>query len=886
MTPERWQTIKDVLATVLELDPAERSAYLETSCRGDDQLRREIELLLQDEDKASTGFLNQTAFAEMAADVLPVENSPWIGRRVGAYQIIQQIGAGGMGEVYRAVRADDQYRQEVALKVVRVGQDSGQVIHRFRNERQILASLEHPNIARLLDGGTTEEGLPYLVMEMIEGVPIGEFCDSHKLSIPDRLRLFIKVCSAVQYAHQRLIIHRDIKPSNILVTADGTPKLLDFGIAKVLGSDLLGQQDHTLTVYRVLTPGYASPEQIKDEPMTTASDVYSLGVVLYELLTGSSPYKATTRRPQELAVAVCQSEPEKPSLVVSRKPTEKDARSPGSAEQIAAARDSSLSKLQKQLTGDLDNIVLMALRKEPSRRYASAEQFGADLRRHLDSSPVLARKDTSSYRISKFVSRHKAGVVGSAAATLAVLAGLAFALHEAKAAREQAGMAEAQRIRAERRFNDVRKLAHSLMFEVHDSIRDLPGATSARKLLVSRAVEYLDSLSQESTGDVSLQRELAAAYDRVGDLLGYMGAANLGDLSGALQSYQKALAIREAAAHARPGDVAIQFELLNEYFHLSFVLLDVGDSKGALEVLSKGLPVAEGLSNTQADPKYRDMLAGFYWRTGSIQNETGDYSQAAESFRHAASIREPIALVPKANPWFRTHLAADYAGLAKALQNTGDLNAGLDAARKALQLLDQLSRSDPNNATLREFLGEAYMQSAPLLDKTRNTDQALQHYRNANRIFAELRRTDPSNSLARNNFASSEVRIAQQLLLKHQVQSAITQVRQAVAILEGIEHRNRYDSVTQAESYGTLGAAYRALADSQTSATTKADYLREARNWLQKSVALWRGLGTNGPADPAEQQDSRLASDELAKCESTLASLQHGGSNPSQAARQ
>lgn len=884
MTPERWQTIKDVLATVLELDPAERSTYLEASCKGDEQLRREIDLLLQDEDKASTGFLNQTAFAEMAARALPAEESPWIGRRVGAYQIVQQIGVGGMGEVYRAVRADDQYRQEVALKVVRTGQDSGQVIQRFRNERQILASLEHPNIARLLDGGTTEEGLPYLVMEMIEGVPIGEYCDKHALSILDRLKLFIQVCSAVQYAHQRLIIHRDIKPSNILVTADGTPKLLDFGIAKVLASDLLGQEDQTLTVYRVLTPGYASPEQVNDEPMTTASDVYSLGVVLYELLTGSSPYKSTTRRPQELAVAVRQVEPQKPSLAVARKPTERTARPSASVEEIAASRNSSPSRLRKQLAGDLDNIVLMALRKEPSRRYASAEQFGADLRRHLDSSPVLARKDTSAYRVSKFISRHKAGVAGSIAATLAILAGLAFALHEARVAREQARIAEAQRLRAEHRFNDVRKLANSLMFEVHDSIRDLPGATSARKLLVSRAVEYLDSLSQESSGDVSLQRELAAAYDRVGDLLGYMGAANLGDLSGALQNYQKALAIREASAQASPGDAAIQFALLNEYFHLSFVLLDVGDSQGALKVLAKGLPIADGLAKTQSDPKYRDMLAGFYWRTGSIQNGTGDYPQAAESFRRAASIREPIALAPNSNPWFRTHLAADYDGLARALQNTGDLNAGLDAARKALQLLEQASRSDRNNATLREFLGEAYMQSASLLAHKKNADQALEQYRSANRIFAELQRADPSNSLARNNFASSQVRIAQQLLLKHQVQLAIPQVKQAIAIFESIEDRNAYDTVAQAEAYRTLGTAYQALADNQTSETEKRADLREARNWLQKSVTLWREFVATGRADPLDQHYSRLASDELAECESDLARLQHAAGNPSQAA--
>jgi serine/threonine protein kinase len=324
MTPERWDKIKNLLATALEVGDADRVTYLDQHCAGDDLLRRDIEVLLRRERDVDSKFLGATALAEVAAAVLPEEDNPWVGRRVGAYQIVEQIGAGGMGEVYRAFRADDQYRKEVALKVIRAGQDSGSVVTRFKNERQILASLEHPNIARLLDGGTTEAVTPYLVMELIEGQPIGEYCDEHKLSITDRLKLFIEVCGAVQYAHQRLIIHRDIKPSNILVTSDGTPKLLDFGIAKLLGSDLQSQQNDTLTAFRVLTPGYASPEQIRGESMTTASDVYSLGVVLYELLTGRSPYRATVRNPQDLTSAICEGELDKPSGSVSREPLRSD----------------------------------------------------------------------------------------------------------------------------------------------------------------------------------------------------------------------------------------------------------------------------------------------------------------------------------------------------------------------------------------------------------------------------------------------------------------------------------------------------------------------------------------------------------------------------------
>src|SRR3984957_16680313 len=301
MTPERWQQIKVVLATAFDMPTAERSDYLDNSCAGDESLRENVEKLLAN-DKPTRDFLNPGSLAATAAMILPDEGNFWLGRRVGPYKIIQQIGAGGMGEVYRAVRADHQYEKEVALKLVRAGQYAGFVIDRFRNERQILATLDHENIARLLDGGTTDDGTPYFVMELIEGQPLAEYCEQHRLSVAERLRLFMKVCAAVQYAHQRLIIHRDIKPGNILVTSEGTPKLLDFGIAKIIdaGPDD-PRADATITAFRILTPHYASPEQINGGPMTTSSDEYSLGVVLYELLSGQSPYGPRTTSPAEVA---------------------------------------------------------------------------------------------------------------------------------------------------------------------------------------------------------------------------------------------------------------------------------------------------------------------------------------------------------------------------------------------------------------------------------------------------------------------------------------------------------------------------------------------------------------------------------------------------------
>jgi len=312
MTPERWQQIREVFDRAVSLPSEKRAAYVNAICANDSDLLHEVESLLSSDDHAGTGFLNSPVVD--LTHPLPNRAANRVGSRIGAYNILEEIGRGGMGEVYRASRADGQYEKEVAIKVVRGGYDTAAVLDRFRHERQILASLDHPNIARLLDGGTTEEGIPYLVMELIEGTPIDQYCNAQHLNVTARLRLFLEVCSAVQYAHQHLVIHRDIKPGNILVTKEGTPKLLDFGIAKIL-DPVSGNES---TISGPMTPEYASPEQIRNEPITTATDVYSLGVVLYQLVAGRSPYPTKARTAHEFARAICESEPERPSTMISK----------------------------------------------------------------------------------------------------------------------------------------------------------------------------------------------------------------------------------------------------------------------------------------------------------------------------------------------------------------------------------------------------------------------------------------------------------------------------------------------------------------------------------------------------------------------------------------
>jgi serine/threonine protein kinase len=579
MNPERWRQIRDVFEHAVGIESMERSAFLDTACATDPDLRQEVESLLQYEDRAGSRFLKTPAVDLLEAVPVPITSR--IGRRVGAYQILEEIGHGGMGEVYRACRVDGQFEQEVAVKLVRGGYDSRLILERFRHERQILATLDHPNIARLLDGGTLEDGVPYLAMELIEGKPIDHYCEEHELSVSERLTLFLQVCAAVQYAHGHLVVHRDIKPGNILVTENGVPKLLDFGIAKILDSPTSSQT----TIGHPLTPEYASPEQIRGEAITTASDVYSLGVVLYQLLTGTSPYGADQHSPTELVRAITEMEPQRPSTVVLR------AKPPADGAGLHLVSEHSPAKLGRRLHGDLDTIVLKALRKEPQHRYASVERLSEDIRREMEGLPVMARKGSWSYRTVKFLRRNRIGMTAAVLVCVAVLAGVVATVREAR-------IAGANQRRAERRFNDVRQLANSLIFEIHDSIQALPGATPSRKLLLDRAVEYLDKLSQDASGDLDLQRELAWGYERLATVQGDTTQSNLGHVSAAEESHRKATALFEAIAKANPHSVPDQLNLASAYRMAAFFDIYVPTGR---EKIDRALAVTDPLMRSDGD---------------------------------------------------------------------------------------------------------------------------------------------------------------------------------------------------------------------------------------------------------------------------------------------
>lgn len=547
MTPQRWTRVREIFEGALERPAQDRAAYLRVLCAGDDEMRRDVESLLASHD-SSADFLETPAVnlsQALASTGANAEDGEYpAGYRLGPYQFARRIGRGGMGSVWLATRFDPEFNRSVAIKMVKRGMDSQEILRRFRMERQVLANLDHPNIALLIDGGSTPEGLPYLVMEYVEGTPVDRYCEDRKLSITDRLKLFRAVCSAVQYAHQNLVVHRDIKTGNILVTAEGVPKLLDFGIAKLLRTDSstldLAQ---TRPEMRPMTLDYASPEQVRGEAITTATDIYSLGVLLYRMLTGKMPYGLESRSQAALQHAIREKDPLPPSAVVL---TDEDVAIPQATQKIDIAvletRDKARKRLRRKLQGDLDMIVLKALRKEPHERYVSAEQFSEDIRRYLEGRPVIARMDTPGYRWGKFLRRNAISV----AAGVVIAAGL---IGIAGVSRSQARRADAARIETERRGVQVRReLMHtaSNLGAVQLSSGDYTAAFASFNQALQMAQELFDAESaQRSKPTPDTMTALAENQARLGEVLLATGAKDA-----ALPRFEKA---REQYRQLTPG---------------------------------------------------------------------------------------------------------------------------------------------------------------------------------------------------------------------------------------------------------------------------------------------------------------------------------------------
>ena len=535
-----WRHIEALFHEALELPAPDRVSFVAGRCGSDHALRDEVVSLLRasaeeaqrGEQRASEARLHSVSAAR--------------GRRVGAYEIDRLLGRGGMGSVYLAHRADGEFDQQIAIKLVDLPLTSELFRERFRVERQILANLAHPFIARLLDGGMSSSGELFLAMEYVDGTSIAEYADSNRLSVPQRLRLFLKVCEAVEFAHQNLIVHRDLKPDNILIAADGTPRLLDFGTAKLLQPLPGTNSGFTQHGIQAFTPNYASPEQVLGESVTTASDTYSLGVLLYLLLAQKLPYVIREFSTAEFLRVICEEDPPPPSTDALRR-----------------------------LDADLDAIVLKALRKEPQQRYRSVEQFAADITSYLDGRPVLARRGTLRYRVTKYVRRNRLPLGIAALLLLSLIAG-------AVAVIRQSYLTDQQRRRAEARSEDLRQLSSSLLSEIDEAIKELPGSTPVQRLLVGRVLQHLDHMSQDSAGGSPASLDIISAYTRLGNLQGNPYEQNIGDPAGAEVSLGHAIALGNQMIVQRDSGPPVLAALALAEQSLGEVLFGVGRTADAI----------------------------------------------------------------------------------------------------------------------------------------------------------------------------------------------------------------------------------------------------------------------------------------------------------------
>jgi hypothetical protein len=739
VNPGRWERVEEIVAAAMELNGGQRPAYVERACGGDAELRQDVETLLG------------------GGDGLPA--------RIGNYRIVREIGRGGMGTVYLGERDDGQCEQRAAIKVIKRCMDSGTMLRGFSDERRILARLQHPNITRFFDGGMFEDR-PYFVMEYIEGEPIVDYANRLELSMKARIQLFLQVCDAVEHAHRSLILHRDIKAGSILVDSSGAPKLMDFGIAKLLEEGDAGQSEagQSAPGRSALTLQSASPEQVRGEPLTTAADVYALGLLLFELLAGERAYLVQTDSVDELSRVICEEPPPRPSAVA----------------------DAPAAHILK---GDLDHIVLKALEKEPAQRYQRADDLAADLHRYLQGLPVQARHGGTLYRASKFAVRNRRSMAIAAVALLAI----GFA----------AGDAIRQGRRAQRRFDAVRQLAGPFLFEFHDAIANLPGATRARELVVKRELQYLDSLSREAANDAGLKRELAEQYLRVGDAQGLAYESNLGKAAEARASYQKAVALLGDIARAAPSDARAQSDLARAKNRLASAMAETGDANAAFKMLQEVASSMESLSRKQPlDAPAKFNLGRTYFGIAEFQRVTNHSGEALQARLRSIEIFRDLAARDANNReavrWYATsekRLAAFYLlqlhDSAKAAASL-DIAMNIDRQRVAQNPGDAIAKLDLT-------LGQSYM--AALLQSKGELPAAQRLYETTVGVRKELLAADAGNYRLRYLLATDYGHLGDLLRLERNAAGARRAYREGLATAMPLEPK----AATDPDATRTIG---------------------------------------------------------------------------------
>jgi non-specific serine/threonine protein kinase/serine/threonine-protein kinase len=749
VTPDRWSQLRAFFHQAQDKDESDWSGVLAKLRAEDPEICAELESLLAEQPPPH--FLDSP---------WPILNEEIVPRpdRVGPYTITREIGRGGMGVVFEAVREDEETRQTVAIKVLTSPLLDTEYARRVRLERQVLNRLDHPGIGRLVDWGVTSTGHAYLVMEYVrDAQPIDRYCAAANASISDILVLFVQVCDAVAHAHRHLVVHRDLKPGNILVTSDGRPKLLDFGIAKLLDS----VDEATVTTARRLTPAYASPEQVRGEPVTTASDVYSLGVLLFELLTGVLPYRNNGERTDALAWSV------------------------GNDDCPRASETTGLSRQRaKALRGDLDNILSKALEKNADVRYLSAEALAADIQNYLDGQPVTARNHTRWYRARKAILRNRVAFASASLAAISLVAGSGAAVWNGRAA-------ERERATAVRRFRDLQELSRSLIFNVHDSIADLPGATNARQVLVSTAIRYLDGLDVEKTGDDALKFDIASAYKRVGDIQGAELRPNLGHPEDAAKSYAKARRLALAQWNHHLFDPA-RGELLFAVEE-TFVRLE-RDTARAVAMLDQDIAMAERwVSARPAEVKALRALSGLNQAQGTCWYRSGNPERTLKNADRSIQLLQ-LALTLDAKDWHNFwDMESGLVLRACALIQKRDPDQALqtlDMAHKYLLLAMGIS---PENVNLQRSLAMQWMLRSDCLMLQGKNREAASAVPVSIRLLELNVKADAEDFNSQQDLADAFYRYGLRLTTLGQKREAVEAFNHAVVIGQRLSQNSLHD---------------------------------------------------------------------------------------------
>ncbi len=803
MNPEDFHRAEEIFARVT--GASDRAAALDEACAGDTALRKRVEALLSAHDRAGAFLENPPSTRGFTA--LAAEQPDASGQRFGAYEAVRRLGAGGMGAVYLCKRTDEQFDKEVAVKVIHRWMDTSEIEKRFERERRLLAQLQHPNIAMLLDAGVSETGAPYIVMERVDGRPIDEHCRAHALSVEGRLHLFLDVCHAVQAAHNALVVHLDLKPSNILVTDEGLVKLVDFGV-----SQLLDDAEGASAPSRAFTPAYAAPEQIDARPLTTATDVYALGAVLYQLLAGVRPFSL----PSETSVGIEQT-------IRSNPPTP-----PSTAARTGERDDRAATRLRRRLEGDLDTIVLKAMRKDPAERYASPAALADDVRRHLEGRTVEARQPTLTYRASRFLRRNRAGVAAASLIMLALAGGLIGVSWQARAA-------AAQRDRAEQRFTDLRRLTNVLVTQVDERLADLPGSVDARRAIVSESTAYLDSLAAELDDEPDLLLEVAASYNQLASLQRNMTSSDLGDTAAALRNHTRARELRERALELRPEDLTIYRDLSETAMSLGDMHRAQGDFDAAVSEYQDAARFSE-----LADPSGESLDAAHiqgvtHTKIGIVGFLAGDLDQAEHAYQRSFEINREIV---ERDP---TRLI-DYRNKAVSLEKLGDIRQALGDAQgsydyyvQAHAIYEDLAAREPNNARHMFTLAVSHSKLGEVLGHPSyanldDIDGALREYNAGRALTQRMVEADPADARARGAHAFFGRRLGTLLSVAGRLEDALEyqfEAHEAAVELSEADPTDIHTLADVATTRMTIAEVYDQL-DNRASAT----------DWRNRAIAV------------------------------------------------